>query len=115
MRITTAKDLFDAAMDPNVEPVNVSAALLEGAVELLEKEEFEAGKAGGAELVRRLRAVRAAAGRLAAVTTDGTERAERAQKDLAGIAAINSDEHMLWLLAAAVMTDEQLRLVRSAF
>lgn len=115
MKITTAWELIDSVLDPNVEPVNVSSALLEWAVELLEGKEFEAVKAGGAEMVRHLRAVRAAAGRLAAVTTDGTERAERAQKELSGIAAMNSDEYILWLLAAAVMTDEQHAAVRGAF
>jgi len=115
MRITTAKELIDAAKDPNVAPVNVSAALLEGSVELLESEALAAEKSLGKDLVSRLRSVRAISGRLSSVTTDGTEQAVVAQSDLAAIAAFNSDEHMLWLLASSIMTDEQMAFVRNAF
>ena len=115
MRITTAKDLINAANDPNVQLSGVSAAMLKGAAEALEEEAFSAEMASGAELVRRLRAVRDVASRLASITTDDTELAGAAKADLEAISAFNSDEHMLWLLASSIMTDEQLSFVRNAF
>jgi len=118
MRITTAKGIIDAANDPNVQLSGVSAAMLKGAAEALEEEAFAAEMASGAELVRRLRAVRDVASRLASITTDDTDDTElagAAKADLAAISAFNSDEHMLWLLASSIMTDEQLSFVRNAF
>lgn len=113
--ITTPGALIDAALDPNVTPVGVTAELLRGAVALIENEVDAASKAEGQDLVRRLRNMRAAAERLSAVTTDNTERARLLQVDLADIAAANSDQHILWLLAAAVMTAEQHAKIRAAF
>lgn len=112
---TCAAALVDAALDPNVTPVGVTAELLGGAVALIEKEVDAASEAEGQDLVRRIRNMRAAAERLSAVTTDNTERAKILQVDLADIAAANSDQHILWLLAAAVMTAEQHAKIRTAF
>jgi hypothetical protein len=115
INITTAAELIDAAGNPNLEPVNVTGALLAGAVELIETEFDDAAKAGGRALVQRIRAAREIADRLAAVSTDNTARAGRMQARLAGLVRAYSDNYCLWLLAAAVMTPEQHATVQAAF
>lgn len=113
--IATPAELIEAALNPNLLTVTATGELLAGAVDLLESECDAAANAGGQELVRRIRAMRGAADRLSNVSTDNTSRAARMQAKLARLAAANSDQHILWLLAAAVMTPEQHASVRTAF
>lgn len=115
IQIQTVSELLDAAANPDLLLTNISGELLREAADALDAQYSIAKFAGGKKLVKDIQDLRSKARVLGSVSTDGSRRAARSQERLVAIAACNTDDHIFWLLARAVMTPEQLAAVDADF